>query len=138
VEFAYIIPIMTLLIGAIIMIAFAMFTRSNLQQGVREAARQAAVGNLAEAADIGSGNAADSVDPEEIKLCLPTGSSGSVGDEIRAYIDEGNDGSEGYGFTLIPATGVFAAFGWTGLTVDMAPRATARLERSVSGVSACT
>ena len=129
-----------LLIGAIIMIALGLHTRSNLQQAVREGARQAAVGkSLSDVQDLAAGNSGGSLDSDEVDWCLPAGSSGSVGDEIRVYIDEGGDGSEGYAFVLIPAgNGIFSAMGVNPLSVNMAPRATARLEKSVSGIPACS
>jgi hypothetical protein len=132
VEFAFIMPIMAVLVGAIISIGLAMHTRSNLQQAMREAARQAAVGDFTEARQIGSGNAAENLVPNEVHFCFPTGSSGDVGDEIRAFIDEGNDGSEGYSYDIIPSGGIFGAFGW-GTNVIMKPQATARLEKSATG-----
>lgn len=139
VEFAFILPLLALLVITITMIALAMHTRSNLQQAVREGARQAAVGKpLTEVQNLASGNSGGTLAPGEIDWCLPSGSSGSVGDQVRIFVDEGNDASEGYEFVLIPSTGIFAAFGWTGASVDMAPRATARLEKSVSGIPACS
>ena len=115
VEFAFIMPMLILLIGTIIMIALGLHTRSNLQQAVREGARQAAVGkSLSDVQDLAAGNSGGSLDSDEVDWCLPAGSSGSVGDEIRVYIDEGGDGSEGYAFVLIPAgNGIFSAMGST-------------------------
>jgi len=138
VEFALLMPFILLFLGAIIWFALAMHTRSNLQQAVREAARQAAVGqDLVTVQEAGAGNAPETLEPEEVKWCLPTGSSGHVGESIRVYIDEGNDGTEGYSYTLAPATGVFAFFGVSNVEVNMQPRATARLEKSMTGVPAC-
>jgi len=139
VEFAFMAPILILLVGAIVMIALGLHTRSNLQQAVREGARQASVGKpLADVQNLAAGNSGGTLDTDEIDWCLPAGSSGSVGDEIRVYIDENGDGSEGYALTLFPSTGIFSAMGVSALSVDMAPRATARLEKSVSGIPACS
>jgi hypothetical protein len=138
IEFAFLMPLLIVMIGAIIMIAFALFTRSNLQQAVREGARQAAVGRpLTEVQNLAAGNSGGTLDPGEIRWCLPSGSSGNVGQQIRVYVDEGNDGSEGYGITIIPSTGIFSAMGVSPVSTDLAPRATARLERNVTGVPAC-
>jgi hypothetical protein len=139
VEFAFISPLLILMIAAIIMVALGLHTRSNLQQAVREGARQAAVGkSLADVRDLAAGNSGGTLDSTDINWCLPGGSAGSVGDQIRVYVDDGNNGSEGYGYTIIPATGIFSAMGVSSLTVNMSPRATARLEKSVSGIPACT
>jgi hypothetical protein len=137
VEFAFISPLLILMIGAIIMVALGLHTRSNLQQAVREAARQVAVGNTANADDIGSGNSGGTLSASEIKWCRPPGSNGQVGDEVRAYVDETGGGTEGYSYTIIPSTGIFQAMGVNSLSVTMSPRATARLEKSLPGLPAC-
>jgi hypothetical protein len=139
VEFAFIMPLLILMIGAIIMVALGLHTRSNLQQAVREGARQAAVGkSLTDVRNLAAGNSGGTLDATDINWCLPSGSTGSVGDQIRVYVDDGNNGSEGYGYTIIPATGIFSAAGMSSFTVNMSPRATSRLEKSVSGIPACT
>lgn len=139
IEFAFMMPLLILMIGAIIMVALGLHDRSNLQQAVREGARQAAVGkSLADVQSLAAGNSGGTLDDNEIDWCLPAGSTGSVGDSIRVYVDEGNNGSEGYDYTIIPSTGIFSAMGVSSLTVNMSPRATARLEQSVSGIPTCT
>jgi hypothetical protein len=139
IEFAMLMPFVIALIGAVIMIGFALFTRGNVQQAVREGARQAAVGQpLSEVRDLAAGNSGGTLDPTDINWCLPPGSSGAVGDRIRVYVDDGNNGSEGFQYTVLPSTGIFQAMGMSAVTVTMSPRATARLEKSVSGVPACT
>jgi hypothetical protein len=131
-------PFVLGLVGAVIMFSFALHTRSSLQQGVREGARQAAVGKpLAEVQALASGNSADTLQPADVRWCLPSGSDGDTGDAIRVYVDQGNNGSEGYAVTLIPSTGIFQELGVDDLAVTMSPRATARLETSVSGVPPC-
>jgi hypothetical protein len=125
----------------IVIFGLALHTRSNLQQAVREAARQASVGaSFSDVQDLGSGNAPDTLSPSEVRWCLPAGSTGAVGESIRLYIDEDNNGSEGYNYVLAPATGLFSFFGVSNLTVNMKPRATARLEtsRTGDGIPACT
>jgi Flp pilus assembly protein TadG len=140
VEFAFMLPVLFLFIGAIVMLAFGMHTRSNLQQAVREGARQAAVGkSLTDVRNLAAGNSGGTLDSTDINWCLPAGSSGSVGDQVRVYVDDGNNGSEGYAFTIIPSTnGIFSAFGVGGMSVNMSPRATARLEKSAPGIPACS
>jgi len=138
IEFALLTPILLLFIAAIANVGLALHTRSNLQQAVREGARQAAVGKtLTEVRNLAAGNSGGTLTPSEINWCLPTGSAGSVGDEVRVYIDEDGDGGEGYTYTILPATGVVEAFGMTDVSVPMNPRATARLEKSATGLPAC-
>jgi hypothetical protein len=140
VEFALMSPLLLLLIGAIVVMALGMHTRSNLQQAVREGARQAAVGkSFTDVQNLAAGNAGETLDPDDINWCLPSGSSGSVGDPIRVFIDEDGDGDDNFQYTIIPNVGVFGALGInTAITVEMHPRATARLEKSISGIPACS
>jgi hypothetical protein len=140
VEFALMSPLLLLLIGAIVVIALGLHTRSNLQQAVREGARQAAVGkSLADVRDLASGNSGGTLSPDDVNWCRPTGSTGSVGDPIRVFIDEDGDGADNFSYTIIPNVGLFGALGIsTAVKVEMHPRATARLEKSVSGLPACS
>lgn len=140
VEFALMSPLLLLLIGAIVVMALGIQTRSNLQQAVREGARQAAVGkSFTDVRNLAAGNSGETLEPADVNWCLPAGSSGSVGDSIRVFIDEDGDGEDDFEYTLIPNVGVFGALGiTTAVTVQMNPQATARLEKSVSGVQACS
>lgn len=138
-EFALLSPLILLFLFAIVWFGLAMHTRSNLQQAVREGARQAAVGKpLSEVQSLGAGNSGGTLQSDDLAWCLPSGSSGKVGDQIRVYVDDGGNGTEGYDFELTPNTGLFAFFGAGGITVTMSPRATARLEKTLTGVPACT
>lgn len=139
-EFALLTPVVLAFIAAIVAFGLALNTRSSLQQAVREGARQAAVGKpLADVQALAAGNAAENLDPADVKWCLPAGSTGIIGQSIRVYIDDdASGGVEGYDFTLVPSNGIFAAFGVPDLTISMKPRATARLEGTVVGVPPCT
>jgi len=130
VEFALMFPAVLLFLGVIIVFALMLHTRSNLQQAVREGARQAAVGaSLTEVRDLAAGNANDTLDPADVRWCFPDG-TGHVGDRVQVYIYK--DGGEGYPYDLVATGGTFnALFGAGALTVRMSPKATTRLEHSV-------
>jgi membrane-associated phospholipid phosphatase len=131
IEFALMFPAVLLFIGVIVVFGLMLHTRSNLQQAVREGARQAAVGaSLAQVQDLAAGNANETIDPADIKWCFPNG-TGGVGDPVKVYIYK--DGDTGYPYELVPTGGTFnAVFGAGALTVRMGPTATTRLEHSVS------
>ncbi len=130
VEFALMFPAVLVFIGIIIVVALLLHTRSNLQQAVREGARQAAVGaTLSEVQNLAAGNANDTLSPSDVKWCFPDG-TGKVGDPVEVYIYK--DGGTGYPYQLVPSGGTLdAVFGASALTVRMGPTATTRLERSV-------
>jgi Flp pilus assembly protein TadG len=140
IEFAMLLPIVLVFIFALVMFGIALNTRSNLQQAVREGARQAAVGStFAQVQAQAAGNASESIVANEVRWCLPAGSTGKVGDTVRVYIDEGNNGSEGFNFTFVPADGLFSMFSVGSFGVNMKPRGTARLEknRTADSIPAC-
>lgn len=137
-EFALLSPFVVVFIGGIVIFGLAMNTRASLQQAVREGARQISVGRtLAEAQNIAAGNAPDVLHPADIRVCYPMNgtSQGQVGDPVRVYIYR--SGAEGYPFTIAPTSGVLNAIGIRNLVVRMSPRATARLEKSVSSPNSC-
>ena len=136
IEFALLTPFVILFIAAIIVFGLAFSTRSSVQQGVREAARQIAVGAPVPTAQaLAAGNAPDVLNPADVLVCLPPGSTGKRGDPVRVYLYTG--GAEGYEYTMVSASGIFRALGAPSLTVRMSPRATARLEKDVSGLASC-
>jgi hypothetical protein len=135
IEFALLMPVVIIFIAIIIIIGLAMNTRASLQQGVREGARQAAVGKtLTQVRDIAAGNAPENIDPADVAWCHPPGEGGSrgkVGDPVAVYLWIG--GSEGYDYTLTSASGIFGWINVGDFSVNMSPVATARLERAFSG-----
>lgn len=139
VEFALLTPFVIIFIGAIVVFGIALNTRSSLQQGVREGARQAAVGaSLAEVQNIAAGNAREVIDPADVAWCHPPGptspaTQGRIGDPVRVYIYK--DGAEGYPYEVAPSGGVLTMFGFSRPAIRMSPIATARLETSVSAGS---
>jgi hypothetical protein len=136
VEFALLTPFVLVFIAAIVLFGLAFSTRSSLQQGVREAARQIAVGvPVPTAQALAAGNAPDVIAPADVLVCYPdnNGSQGQTGDPVRVYIYK--DGAEGYPYALVPLGGIFDALGVTSPVVHMSPRATARLERSRADAS---
>jgi hypothetical protein len=91
---------------------------------------------LAEVQNLAAGNADDHIDPADVQWCHPVGAGGTrgkVGDPVEVYIFKGGD--YGLPFELVPANGIFQAFGTSALTIRMSPRATGRLEQSVPAAS---
>lgn len=135
IEFAVVAPFVLLFIGAIVVFGLAMNARSTTQHAVREGARVAAVGApLSEVRSIAAGNAPDRVDMDDVMWCHPgSGSSrGEVGSQVVVYLDETTgDAKFGVPFTLVATGGMFKIFGVGDRTVQLNPRATARLEKSV-------
>lgn len=131
IEFALMFPAILLFIGVIVVFGLMLHTRSNLQQAVREGARQAAVGaSLAQVQTLAAGNANETIVPADIRWCFPNG-TGKVGDPVKVYIYK--SGAAGYPYQLVPTGGTFdAVFGASALTVRMGPTATTRLEHSVT------
>lgn len=134
IEFALLTPFVLLFLGAIVVFGLALHARSNLQQGVREGARQLAVGrDWAEVQDLVAGNAPDQIDPADVARCYPdgpTGTNGKVGDPVQVFIYQ--DGGKGHDYTIAPASGILNVVGLSNITVNMSPVATARLEKSVA------
>ena len=129
-----IVPFIIFFLGAIIMIGLALNTRSSLQQAVREAARQKSVGaSAADAKTLAAGNARENLTAADVEICYPLNgtSQGHVGDPVRVYLKKA-DNTEGFDVTLVATGGIFSALGIPDMTVTMQPRATTRLEKSVS------
>jgi len=85
---------------------------------------------------IAAGNDPD-LDPADIRVCHPVNgtSQGKVGDPVRVYIFK--DGAEGYPFTFVKSGGILKVLSVPDLTVRLAVRATARLEKSVASPVNC-
>jgi hypothetical protein len=139
IEFAIVAPFVLLFVAAIVIFGLAMNARSTTQHAVREGARTAAVGaSLAEVRSITTGNAPDGVDEDDVMWCHPVPTSGAsdrgeAGSQVVVYLDEdGPSGMKlGVPFTLVATGGIFKIFGVEDRTVQLNPRATARLEKSV-------
>lgn len=135
IEFAIVAPFVLLFIAAIVVFGLAMNARSTTQHAVREGARTAAVGaTLDEVKSITAGNAPERVDEEDVLWCHPGSDSsrGEAGAQVVVYLDEDAAGPKlGVPFTLAATGGIFSIFGVGDLTVQLNPRATARLEKSV-------
>jgi hypothetical protein len=140
VEFALLTPFVIAFLAIIVMVGLALHGRASLQQAVREGARQAAVGaSLTDVQDLAAANAPNHLEPADIHWCHPVGATsgtqGKVGDPVRVYIEI--DGEEGFPFKIVPTTGILAAIGVSPITVQMEPRGTARLEKSVTSPVNC-
>lgn len=130
IEFAILTPFVLIFIAALVVGGLAFNTRSSLQQAVREGARQVAVGVPSPTAQaLAAGNAPDELVPGDVLVCLPAGSTGKIGEAVLVSVSKD--------ITLVPATGIFKALGASTLSVTMNPKATARLELTVSGVAPC-
>jgi hypothetical protein len=137
-EFSMLMPVIVVIIGLMVILGLALNTRSSVQQAVREAARQVSVGvPVPTAQALAAGNAPDVLSPGDVRFCYPMNgtSQGKVGDPVRAYLHTG--GSEGYKYTIVKSGGILKALNLPNLTVTMSPRATARLEKSVSSPNNC-
>ena len=140
IEFALMFPIVLCFLAALVIFGLAMYARASLQQGVREGARQFAVGkSVAEVQTLTAGNAEEWLEEDEVEVCLPTGSSGSVGDSVTVQLRDNDDGNDGIAYELVPVSGIFDVLGVSALTVRLDPKGTARLEKSVApgSVPAC-
>lgn len=141
IEFAMLFPVVMVFLAAIVIFGLAMYARASLQQGVREGARQFAVGKSeAEVQSLTAGNAQDWIDANDVEICLPTGSNGNVGDSVRVQLRmNGTDSVTGVPYNLVPVGGIFSALGVSFPTVRLDPKGTARLEKSVAPgvISAC-
>ena len=78
------------------------------------------------------------LDATEVGICYPmNGSSqGKVGDPVRVFLKK-SDGSEGYDYTIVKTGGILKVIGMGDLTITMKPRATTRLEKSVTSPTNC-
>jgi hypothetical protein len=138
IEFALLTPVVLLFIGAIVVFGLAFNARASVQQAMREGARQAAVGaSLTEVQSLAQGNAEEWIDSGSwVHWCHPLNTvpdpdtRGRVGDSVQVYVF--TSGAKGVPFTIVPANGIFSAFGVGALTVRLNPVATARLEKSVA------
>jgi hypothetical protein len=138
IEFALLAPLLIGLIAGIVVFGIALNTRSSLQQAVREAARQRAVGVAeTDALNIGAGNAPDVLAAGDLRFCYPPdadGTRGQTGDPVKAYIFK--DGAVGYPYTIVSSTGILKAANVGNLTVRMKPSATTRLEKTAGAPAA--
>jgi hypothetical protein len=130
-------PVLLVFLAAIVNFGLALHARTSVQQAVREGARKAAVGaTLAEVQTLASENANEWIDPTEVQWCHPVGPSGTqgkIGDPVRVYLEV--DGDEGFPYTLVPSNGILESLGVPNLVIRMSPRATARLEKTVSAAA---
>jgi len=126
IEFALLTPFVLLFVYAIVQFGILMNTRASLQQAVREGARQAALGTVpvATVQALAAGNAPEVISASDVEVCLPSGSSGQSGQQVR--VDIRQNGSAGYQYTLAPLITKF--FG----PLRLNPKGTAILEHSAT------
>lgn len=129
-EFAFIAPIMLVLLAAIVDFGIAVDRRLVLQHAVREGARFGAVHtDMNDIKDLTVDHAQGLVDTADVIVCYPDG--GDPGAKVTV--------SATYSYDL-PIFGDFmnSFFGGGAGSIDMTPSGTARLERSVDVAPPCT
>jgi Flp pilus assembly protein TadG len=138
IEFAFVMPIILVLLLTIVDFGIALDRREVIQHAVREGARQGAVGLSEAQVQTETANQSEGVlDPGDVTVCYVAGSGGSpiagrAGSNIRVRADFT------YRFT-VGAGELLTAFGVDpdSLAIPMTPSAEARLETSVTGAVAC-
>jgi hypothetical protein len=137
IEFALLAPFVLIFIGAIVIFGLAMNARASVQHAVREGARAASTGaTLQQVKNAATLQADEWLDAPDVYWCHPDSPDrGKVGSQVVVYLDrEGDDdpgGQLGIPFTLVATGGILGIFGADDLTVQLSPKATARLEKSV-------
>jgi len=134
-EFAFIAPIILVLVLSVVDFGIAIDRRLALQHAVREGARYAAVHtNEIDIQQRTADQAQDIIDAGDVEVCYVDLDGDAVygepGDGVRVKA------SFTWDFPLMSE--IFGAFGGGALSVDMTPSGTARLERSVTGATPCT
>ncbi len=136
VELALVLPLIFVFILVIVDFGIALDRREVIQHGVREGARQGAVGaTVAEITSHTENESAGVLEPANISVCYvdgpdANGESGNAGDSVRVSATFDYKFSVGGGEIL-------TAWGVPVPTITMTPSAEARLETSVPGAAAC-
>ena len=140
IEFAFIAPVLLVLLLTIVDFGIAIDRRQVIQHAVREGARQGAVRDL-DIAQLVDDQSQDVLDSTDVTVCYDGDidgdgvndvAPGSAGSNIRV------SATFVYRFSL-GASELMAAFGADPdlLSVTMTPHAEARMERSLEGVMEC-
>ena len=136
IEFALVVPFLLLLMFTMVDFGIAIDRRLVLQHAVREGARYAAVHTDAvDITQLTSDQAQGIIDIGDVDICYidqddSNASPGDAGDAVKV------SGSYTWDFPILRE--IFGAFGASPISIDMTPSGTARLERSVSGATACS
>lgn len=137
IEFAFIAPIILVLLLGLVDFGIAVDRRQVLQHAVREGARHGAVGNsVASIQDYTVAQSQGLLEAGDVSVCYidMDGDSiaGGLGDDVRVSASFTYKFSVG-SFELLSVFGVSS----DSLSIDMTPSADMRLETSVSGATAC-
>jgi Flp pilus assembly protein TadG len=149
IEFAFVFPILIVLLLSLMDFGIAVDHRDVLQGAVREGARSAAVGNSIGASNIDCTNSANFstvrcttvnesqglLSPANVSVCYvdenANGNPGDIGDDVRVSATYTYKFSVGGG-EVLHAMGVGVP------SIDLSTSADSRLEATVSGATACT
>ncbi len=136
IEFAFVAPLIIILLFTIVDFGIAMDRRITLQHAVREGARYAAVHtDTAAIQQTTADQAQDIIGPADVDVCYLDGDDanatvGDAGDSVRV--------SAAFTYDLPIFGSAFSdLFGGSVGSIDMTPSGTARLELSVTGASPC-
>jgi PAP2 superfamily/TadE-like protein len=135
IEFAFVFPILIVLLLSLIDFGIAVDHRDVLQHAVREGARNAAVGNsTGTVQQYASDESQGLLATTDVTVCYkPEGSiaAGAVGSDVQV--------SATYKYKFSVGGGeVLSAMGVGPPSIDLSTSADARLEQAVSGATACT
>jgi hypothetical protein len=138
IEFAFILPFLTIFLFSIVDYGIALNRRLELQHAVREGARYAAVtDDEALIQERTRAQAKNIIETSDVQVCYEDGAdsgstAGDVGDSVKVYIDPP------YTWDLpFIGTVVDGFFGADAGEIEMNASATARLEVVVDGATPC-
>lgn len=134
-EFAFVFPILLVFLLMLVDFGIALDRREVIQHAVREGARRGAVGNtsaqiVSETVDQSQGIFED----DDIEVCYVEGPGGSP-DAGRAgsYVRVSGE----FTYEFVVGKDFLSLFGVSTPGLEMTPSAESRLERSVTGATAC-
>lgn len=134
IEFAFIAPVLLVLLMTIVDFGIAIDRRQVIQHAVREGARQGAVGkSAAEIRTIASNQSQGVLAPGDVTVCYVDGQgapAGIAGSDVQV------SATFVYQFSL-GAGELLQAFGVPPPSVTMTPSGNARMETSLAGVTEC-
>jgi Flp pilus assembly protein TadG len=135
-EFAFVTPIIMVLLLGLVDFGIAVDRREVLQHAVREGARHAAVGNsVADIQSYTADQAQDLLVAADVSVCYVDMDGdldpGGLGDNVRV--------SANFTYKFTGSFDILTAFGvpQSALSIDMNPSADMRMETTVAGAAAC-
>lgn len=135
-EFAFVAPIIMVLLLGLVDFGIALDRREVLQHAVREGARHGAVGNsVADIQSYTADQAQDLLAATDVSVCYVDMDGdldpGGLGDNVRV--------SAAFTYKFTGSFDILTAFGvpQSALSIDMNPSADMRMETTVAGAAAC-